>query len=88
MCSRFTLALYVNHKYIGWIIGCLIAGYAVLLCIGNGYAPDDTNLLAIIDRNILGADHLYHKSPIDPEGFPYPFSFHSYLDASGNETII
>lgn len=67
-CVVSFVALYVNHKYIGWIIGCLIAGYAVLLCIGNGYAPDDTNLLAIIDRNVLGADHLYHKSPIDPEG--------------------
>ena len=60
-CVVSFVALYVNHKYIGWIIGCLIAGYAVLLCIGNGYAPDDTNLLAIIDRNVLGADHLYHK---------------------------
>ena len=67
-CVVSFVALYVNHKYIGWIIGCLIAGYAVLLCIGNGYAPDDTNLLAIIDRNVLGADHLYHKSTIDPEG--------------------
>ena len=67
-CVVSFVALYVNHKYIGWLIGCLIAGYAVLLCIGNGYAPDDTNLLAIIDRNVLGADHLYHKSPIDPEG--------------------
>ena len=67
-CVVSFVALYVNHKYIGWIIGFLIAGYAVLLCIGNGYALDDTNLLAIIDRNVLGADHLYHKSPIDPEG--------------------
>ena len=43
-------------------------GYAVLLGIGNGYTPDSTNILAIIDQNVLGADHLYHKSPIDPEG--------------------
>ena len=41
-CVVSFVALYVNHKYIGWIIGFLIAGYAVLLCIGNGYALDDT----------------------------------------------
>ena len=67
-CVVSFVALYVKPKYIGWIIGFLIIGYAVLLGIGNGYTPDSTNILAIIDRNVLGADHLYHKSPIDPEG--------------------
>ena len=62
------VALYVNHKYIGWFIGVLLVGYTFLLCIGNGYMLADTNLLAIIDRNVLGAEHLYHKSFIDPEG--------------------
>ena len=67
-CAASFIALYLNHKYIGWLVGILLAGYALLLCVGNGYAPDGTNLLAVIDRNVLGAAHLYHKSPIDPEG--------------------
>lgn len=67
-CVASLVALYVNHKYIGWLICILLSGYTLLLCIGNGYAPDNTNLLAIIDRNVLGVEHLYHKSPIDPEG--------------------
>lgn len=67
-CAASFVALYVNHKYIGWIIGALLAAYTVLLCIGNGYAQDETNVLAIIDRSLLGAAHLYHKTPIDPEG--------------------
>ena len=67
-CAVSFVALYVKPKYIGWMIGFLIIGYAVLLGIGNGYTLDSTNILAIIDRNVLGADHLYHKSPIDPEG--------------------
>ena len=67
-CAVSFVALYVKPKYIGWMIGFLIIGYAVLLGIGNGYTPDSTNILAIIDQNVLGADHLYHKSPIDPEG--------------------
>lgn len=67
-CAASFVALYVKHKYIGWIIGGLLAGYTILLLMGNGYIPDETNILAIIDRNVLGAEHLYHKSPIDPEG--------------------
>lgn len=67
-CVASFAALYINHRYIGWIIGILLVGYTVLLCMGNGYAPDDTNLLAVIDRNLLGTGHLYHKSPVDPEG--------------------
>ncbi|SHE88914.1 acyltransferase family protein [Dysgonomonas macrotermitis] len=67
-CVASFIALYVNHKYIGWIIGILLVGYTVLLCIGNGYNPDETNILGIIDRNLLGSGHLYYKSIIDPEG--------------------
>ncbi len=67
-CAASFVALYVNHKYIGWVIGGLLAGYTVLLMLGNGYALDETNILAVIDRSLLGTEHLYHKSPIDPEG--------------------
>ena len=67
-CIVSFVALYINHKYIAWFIGVLLVGYAAILLTGNGYALDDTNILGIIDRNLLGAEHLYHKSPIDPEG--------------------
>lgn len=46
----------------------LLIGYAILLLVGNGYAQDETNLACIIDRALVGEAHLYHKSPIDPEG--------------------
>lgn len=45
-----------------------VGGYAVFLLLGNGYAMDESNWLCIIDRALLGAGHLYQKSPIDPEG--------------------
>lgn len=67
-CVVSFVALYVNHRYIIRLVGVLLAGYALLLCLGNGYAPDDTNILAVIDKQMLGTAHLYHKSPIDPEG--------------------
>lgn len=67
-CVVSFVALYVNHKYIGWIAGILLVGYTGLLWAGDGYLLGDTNLLAVIDRNLLGVEHLYHKSPVDPEG--------------------
>ena len=40
-----------------------------ILAFGNGYAYDaDTNILSQVDRCLFGADHLYRKSPVDPEG--------------------
>lgn len=62
------LALYIRPKGLAWIAGILLLGYALLLHWGNGYAMDSTNILAIWDTNILGYEHLYHKSPVDPEG--------------------
>lgn len=62
------IALYVNHKYLLSIIIGLLVGYAVLLLCGNGYLADETNLLSIIDRKLIGIQHLYLKRPIDPEG--------------------
>lgn len=67
-CVVSFIALYVRSKYIPRLIALLLAGYALLLLWGNGYAADSTNLLAVIDRTLLGAGHLYQKSPIDPEG--------------------
>ena len=63
------LALYVRPKGLAWIAGFLLLGYAFLLHFGNGYAQDaGVNILAIWDTNVLGYEHLYHKSPVDPEG--------------------
>jgi len=66
-CSLF--ALFCNHKYIiPTIIGLLVI-YSAILLLGHGYDQDaSTNILAIVDLKLFGYDHLYHKSPVDPEG--------------------
>ena len=62
-------ALYVRHRYTIPVIIILLAVYTVILLTGNGYAEDaSTNIIAQADLNIFGYDHLYHKSPVDPEG--------------------
>lgn len=51
------------------LIVVLLAVYSVLLLCFGGYDYDaNTNILAIVDRNVFGDSHLYHKSPVDPEG--------------------
>ena len=62
-------ALFCNHKYtIPVVIGLLVI-YTAILVFGNGYAEDASiNILAQVDLNLFGYDHLYHKSPVDPEG--------------------
>ena len=71
LCYFFVslFALYANHRYtIPAIIG-LLAVYTIILLLGNGYAEDaSVNILAQTDLQLFGYDHLYHKSPVDPEG--------------------
>lgn len=46
----------------------LLVVYSIILALGNGYEENETNILCIVDRALFGEAHLYHKSPIDPEG--------------------
>ena len=60
-----------THSFHGlWLLaGVILVGYATLLTVGGGYDYDSTtNILSRIDHAVLGDSHLYHKSPVDPEG--------------------
>ena len=63
------LAIHINQRYFIHIILGIIIGYMGILAFGNGYAYDaSVNIIAQADLHIFGYDHLYHKSPVDPEG--------------------
>ncbi len=63
------IALSMSHRYILPVVGALLAAYAAVIVVGHGYDYDAaTNILARADRALFGYDHLYHKSPVDPEG--------------------
>lgn len=71
LCYFFVslFALYCSHRFILTTVALLLGAYTAILLLGNGYAEDaTTNILAQVDLNIFGPDHLYHKSPVDPEG--------------------
>ena len=62
------IALLIKHKYIPYLIVVLLVGYFILLATGNGYQYDETNILFVVDRAVLGQAHLYSGDVIDPEG--------------------
>lgn len=62
------IALTMKHKYIPYLIAFLLIGYFIVLTTGNGFEYNDTNILSIVDRAILGSEHIYKDNGIDPEG--------------------
>lgn len=76
LCYFFTsvIVLSLGRKSAGWVAAVLLTGYAFVLIFGNGYAVSDENILGIVDRAILGPDHMYKETVegvqlvLDPEG--------------------
>lgn len=62
------IAMTVKHKCIPWIIALIFIAYYAILELGNGYAHDSTNILAVIDYAVLGANHVFIWDTPDPEG--------------------
>lgn len=62
------LVLLIRHRFIPYMIGILLAGYAAILWLGNGFAYDETNILSWVDRQVLTVEHMYGDRGIDPEG--------------------
>ena len=64
------IAILVKHKYIPYIIVATLIGYFLLLLFGNGFEFSEQNIIAVFDRAILGANHMYTDSGVklDPEG--------------------
>lgn len=61
------LVCLVDGKWLPWIAGVLLAGYTVLLVVGNGFSGDETSILSKVDRAVLGPyANLDHG--VDPEG--------------------
>ena len=62
---------HLTHSFRGlWMfVALLLTGYSVVLLAGGGYDYNSvTNILSRVDHALLGDAHLYHKSPVDPEG--------------------
>ena len=56
-CVISFTALFMNHKFIPTLTFILLVSYTVILCMGNGYTCDESNVLSIIDRQLFGDAH-------------------------------
>jgi len=69
-----SLALLIPKRGLPWFTAALLVIYAIILLAGNGYDFSDTNIIAIVDNNVLGANHMYtshmngESLKFDPEG--------------------
>ena len=62
------IVLTVPHRRLLHLIAALLVGYTLLLFLGRGFAYDETNILSVVDRAVLGPDHMYKDNGIEPEG--------------------
>lgn len=70
LCYGFAslIVVLVKHKYIPYIIIGGLVGYFFILVGGNGFEPNDTNILGIVDRSVFSLKHLYLDRGVEPEG--------------------
>lgn len=68
------LALLVHRKGLPWLIGGMLVLYGIILLCGNGLDFSRHNVIAVVDRAVLGEPHMYTETidgltlKFDPEG--------------------
>lgn len=67
-CFGSLIVTTFRHRTLPYWIGGLLAGYTVILWIGNGFVYGHENILSKIDRAIIGISNMYNDNGIEPEG--------------------
>lgn len=57
----------VSRRAMSGVAAVLLVGYSVLLLACGGYAYDETSVLSVVDRSLLGSN-MMNDGGIDPEG--------------------
>ncbi len=65
------IAVLVKNKLLSWVIGILLVGYYLILRFGKGFEMSEANIIAVVDRAVLGASHMYKDTT--PEGVRIAF---------------
>lgn len=72
--STIALICHGRKKLIGGLISLFLVVYAILLVCGNGFEFASHNIVAVVDRAVLGEPHMYSDTvnevtlKFDPEG--------------------
>lgn len=73
-CVASLAAILLKHRYLPGFILLLLVAYSIILLTGNGFEFADHNVISVIDRKVLGPDHMYRDTIdgvtlyFDPEG--------------------
>lgn len=68
------LGIIFARKALPWVIAVILVAYAVILVVGHGFEFAEHNVIAVVDRAVLGEAHMYtdHVGDVrlkfDPEG--------------------
>ncbi len=69
------LGIMMSRKALKWTVAMMLVVYAVILVLGHGFEFAEHNVIAIVDRAVLGEAHMYADYvdgvtlKFDPEGF-------------------
>ncbi len=59
-------AVLVKGKLLPWVVGILLLGYYLILRFGKGFEMSEENIIAVVDKALMGASHMYKDTtPID-----------------------
>ena len=67
-CGAALIAVTARHKHIPRLIAGLLLAYLCVLLFGNGFEYNESNVLSVVDRAVLGLNHMHRDNGIDPEG--------------------
>lgn len=74
-CAASLIAITVRHRLIPWLIAGILVVYSFILLLGHGYDFSSDNIIYIVDKAILGENHMYKglvvdgvNNVFDPEG--------------------
>lgn len=69
------IAVFFKSKHLIWVIATILVGYFLILLFGNGFEKSENNIIAIVDKAMLGVQHMYkdvdaagNRIALDPEG--------------------
>lgn len=69
------LGIIFSRKVLKWLVVLMLVTYSVILVLGNGFVFAEHNVIAVVDRAVLGEAHMYTDYVdgsylvFDPEGF-------------------
>lgn len=95
-CAAAFLGAVLTKRTLAVLIGVVLVGYSVILLIFDGFEFAESNIIGVVDRALLGENHMYHeyafgrRLALDPEGVlsTIPSIAHTLIGFLGGRMLI